>query len=84
MYKLDEVIGTEDAELVRKVIERKFDDERSFLTRNFIQALLDGWPTQEGTGLWASFRSPSAEENYVTAMINGEEIEVWSKQKGWL
>lgn len=88
MYKLDEVIGTEDAELVRKVVERKFANITHWTTRDFIVGLLDAWPIDaKPTDVRAWRRTPESgpDYRYVSLVCGNEpEVHVWSEGKGWL
>lgn len=87
MYKLDEVIGTEDAELVRKVIERKFNGALHWTTRQFIVTLLNNWPLNGPASVRAWRRTPGSgpDHQYVSLTVGNEpEVHVWSEGKGWL
>ena len=87
MYKLDEVIGAEDAELVRRVIERKFNGVLNWTTRQFIATLLGGWPLNGPADVraWQRTDSDKPDEQYVSLTVGYEHsVNVWSIGKGWL
>lgn len=88
MYKLDEVIGAEDAELVRKVIERKFNGVQHWTTRQFIATLLGGWPLNGqvvNLRSWQRTDSDNPDEQYVSLLVSyNQPVNVWSVGKGWL